>query len=295
MTTLASALCGLPSGIRLWPVVGRQCNRSSLASTAPGSALCGPPSGIRLRPGSGRRSEYSSLASTAPSSALCGPQSSIRLPPGVGRGARGARWLRQLHHLRSAGPFWHPAPAGCGAAERWRLTGFDSSIIYTRQAAILHSAPAKCWAAERVKLAGYHLHLLAAVRHPAAGCGAAARGELAAIDKSITCTLRAAVRHPAPAGCGAAARGELAGFDSSITCSPRVAVRHPAPAGCGWAVRKELGCFDSSIICTLLAVSGIRLRPGEGRQRAGSSLASTAPSSALCGAPSGIRLQPGVG
>ena len=41
--------------------------------------------------------------------------------------------------------------------------------------------------------------------------------------------------------------------------------------------------------------SGIRLRPGVGRRRAGSSLASTTPSSALCGPPSGIRLRPGVG
>jgi hypothetical protein len=34
------------------------------------------------------------------------------------------------------------------------------------------------------------------------------------------------------------------------------------------------------------------LRPGVGRRRAGSSLASTTPSSALCGPPSGIRLRP---
>jgi hypothetical protein len=36
-------------------------------------------------------------------------------------------------------------------------------------------------------------------------------GELAGFDNIIICTLRAAVRHPAPAGCGAAARGVLAG------------------------------------------------------------------------------------
>ncbi len=41
--------------------------------------------------------------------------------------------------------------------------------------------------------------------------------------------------------------------------------------------------------------SGIRLRPGVGRRRAGSSLASTTPSSALCGPPSGIRSPGGIG
>ncbi len=43
------------------------------------------------------------------------------------------------------------------------------------------------------------------------------------------------------------------------------------------------------------ADSGIRLRPDVGRRRAGSSLASTTPSSAPGGSPYGIRLRPGVG
>jgi hypothetical protein len=121
-----------------------------------------------------------------------------------------------------------------------------------------------------------------------------ARGELAGFDNSIFCTLRA-VRHLAPAGCGAAAREELAGCNNSIIYTLRAAVWHPAPAGCGAALRGELAGFDNTIICTLWAAVQHPAPAGCGARRAGSSLASTTPSSALCRLPSGIRPRLGVG
>jgi hypothetical protein len=170
----------------------------------------------------------------------------------------------------------HPAPAGCGAAARGELAGFDSSIIFTLLATVRHPAPAGCGSATRGELACFDSSTIcsdSALCWPPSGFRlqpgvGQRRGELACFDSSTISTVLAALRHPAPAGCGSAARGELVGFDSYIICTVWAAVRHPAPAGC---------------------------EPTVGRRRAGSSPASTTPSSALCGPPSGIRLRLGAG
>jgi hypothetical protein len=56
-------------------------------------------------------------------------------------------------------------------------------------------------------------------------------------EDTIFCTLRAAVRQPAPTGCIAAARGGLAGSDYTFLCTLRAAIRQPALAGCRAAAR----------------------------------------------------------
>jgi hypothetical protein len=112
-----------------------------------------------------------------------------------------SRLLRQLHHLHSAG---RPV--------------FGSGWVWGSDA-------------REARWLGPLHHLHSAGRRPASGSGwvwAATRGELAGLDNSIICTLRAAVQHQAPAGCGAATREELAGLDNSIICTLRAAVRHPS-------------------------------------------------------------------
>jgi hypothetical protein len=87
---------------------------------------------------------------------------------------------------------------------------------------------------------------------------------LAGPDYTIVCTLRAAVRQPAPAGCRAAARG-----GSPAPTTPSSALYRPQ--------------------------SGSRLRPVPGLRRAGGLLAPTTPPSALYGPPFGSRLRPVAG
>ncbi len=83
----------------------------------------------------------------------------------------------------------------------------------------------------------------------------------AGFDDTIICTLRAAVRQPAPAGCRAAARGGLAGFNDTIFCTLWAAVRQWLLEGAPhyMALPPPSNCQILHFICptpTLLAVSG---------------------------------------
>ena len=111
---------------------------------------------------------------------------------------------------------------------------------------------------------------------------------LAGSDYTIFCTLRAAVRQPAPAGCRAAAPG-----GSPAPTPPLPALRQPAPAGCIVATRGEARWLRRQ---HPLHSAGRHPAAGPGRVQGcgawGGSLAPTTPSSALCGPPSGSRLRP---
>jgi hypothetical protein len=114
---------------------------------------------------------------------------------------------------------------------------------------------------------------------------------LAGSDYTIFCTLRAAVRQPAPAGCRAAAPG-----GSPAPTPPLPALRQPAPAGCIVATRGEARWLRRQHPLHSTgrspAIGSCRL---QGCGARGGSLAPTTPSSALCGPPSGSRPRPGAG
>jgi hypothetical protein len=114
---------------------------------------------------------------------------------------------------------------------------------------------------------------------------------LAGSDYTIFCTLRAAVRQPAPAGCRAAAPG-----GSPAPTPPLPALRQPAPAGCIVATRGEARWLRRQHPLHSTgrspAIGFCRL---QGCGARGGSLAPTTPSSALCGPPSGSRPRPGAG
>jgi hypothetical protein len=233
-------------------------------STTPSSALYGPPSGSRLRPVAGllfawrlagsdytifctlraavRQPAPAGCRAAAPggSPAPTPPLPALRQPAPAGCivATRGeARWLRRQHPLHSTGR--SPAIGFC------RLQGCcarGGSLAPTTTSSALYGPQS-----------GNRLLPVAGLRRA---------GRLAGSDYTIFCTLRAAIRQPAPAGCRAAARGEARWLRRQHPLHS--AGRHPA-AGPG----RVQGCGAW-----------------------GGSLAPTTPSSALCGPPSGSRLRP---
>ena len=205
-------------------------------STTPSSALYGPPSGSRLRPVAGLLFAWRLAGSDY--TIFCTLRAAVR----------------------------QPAPAGCRAAAPGGSQAPTPPLPALRQ-----PAPAGCIVATRGEarwLRRQH-HLHSTGRRPARGCcrvqGCGARGgSLAGSDYTIFCTLRAAIRQPAPAGCRAAARGEArwlrlhhllhsagrrpaAGFGRLPSCS---ALGVPAPT------------TPCSVICEQLSCNRLRLAVG---------------------------------
>jgi hypothetical protein len=156
----------------------------------------------------------------------------------------------------------HPAPAGCGVAERGELAGFDNSINFQT---------ALCWPPSGIRLRQ--------------GVGRRREGSLPA-----STTPSSALCGP-PSGIRPGVGRQRAGARWLRQLHHLHSAGHRPVSGCGrvwggsaWGARWLRQPHH-------LHSAGIRLRPGVGRRREGSSPSSTTPSSALCGPPSGIRFQ----
>ena len=223
--------------------------RGGLASTTPSSASCRPPPDFD-------------------DTILCTLRAAVRQPAPAGCWAAvrlEACWLRLHHLLHATGR--SPAAGSCrlqGCCSRG-LAGSDTTTPCTPAAG---SCRLHCCDARGGSLAPTTTS--SALYGPQSGnrllpvAGLRRAGRLAGSDYTILCTLRAAIRQPAPAGCRAAARGEArwlrlhhllhsagrrpaAGFGRLPSCS---ALGVPAPT------------TPCSVICEQLSCNRLRLAVG---------------------------------
>jgi hypothetical protein len=185
----------------------------------------------------------------------------------------GGRWLRRQHLLHSTGS--RSAAGSCRlqgccsrGARRLRLHHLLYSAGRSPAAGSCRFQSCCSRGARRLRL---HHPLHSAGRRPAASSGwwhsyGARGGSLAPTKPSSAsyeppsfCTLRAAVRQPAPACCWTAARGGPhcpAGFDDNIFCTLLAAVRQPASAAASADCRAAArwgSCSDDTMFCHLRA------------------------------------------